>query len=88
MQPSIELEACLREFAAAEPADLLENGARIAPLASLSWEVSGKSEKPLLQLWSENHNLTRRVVAITDHSGRRVFSGAGASQQRKFSCAT
>jgi hypothetical protein len=34
----------------------------------LSSEVRGKSEKPWLHLWSENHNLTRRVLAITDHS--------------------
>jgi hypothetical protein len=72
MELSSELEACLREFAAAGPADLLENGARIAPLSSLSWEVRGKSEKPLLHLWSENHNLTRRVLAITDHSEQRL----------------
>jgi hypothetical protein len=67
-----ELEACLREFAAAGPAELLENGSRIAPLSSLSWEVRGQGEKPLLHLWSENHNLTRRVLAITDHSEQRL----------------
>ncbi len=72
MQLFSELEACLREFAAAGPAELLENGARIAPLSSLSWEVRGQGEKPLLHLWSENHNLTRRVLAITDHSEQRL----------------
>ena len=66
----------MREFAAAGPAALLENGARIAPLAWLSWEVSGKCEKPLLHLRSENHNLIRRVLAITDHSEqRRALAG-------------
>jgi hypothetical protein len=68
VQLSTELEACPREFAAAGPADLHENGARIAPLSSLCWEVRGKSEEPPLHLWSENHNLARRVLAITDHS--------------------
>jgi len=63
-----ELQACLREFAAAGPAELLENAARIAPLSTLSREVRGKSEKPQLHWWSENHNLPRRVLAITDHS--------------------
>jgi len=43
----------------------------VAPLSTLSWEVRGNSEKPLL-LWSENHNLTRRVLAITDHSEQRL----------------
>ena len=72
MQLSSELEAFLREFAAAGPAELRENGARVAPLSTLSWEVRGSSDKPLLHLWSENHNLTRRVLAITDHSEQRL----------------
>lgn len=72
MNLSSELEASLREFAAAGPAELHENGARVAPLSALSWEVRGQAEKPLLHLWSENHNLTRRVLAITDHSEQRL----------------
>jgi len=44
----------------------------IAPLAFLSWEARGKSEKPWLHLWPKNHNLTRRVLAITDHSEQRL----------------
>src|SRR5258708_20796231 len=67
----------MQEFAAAGPAELRENGARVAPLATLSWEVRGNSEKPLLHLWSENHNLTRRVLAITDHSERRPAPAVG-----------
>jgi hypothetical protein len=69
---SEELQACLREFSAAGPAELRENGSRVAPLASLAWEVRGDSTKPLLHLWSENHNLTRRVLAITEHSEERL----------------
>src|SRR2546425_3855235 len=38
----------------------------------MSWEVRGAGEKPLLHLWSEQFNLTRRVLAITDHSERRL----------------
>ena len=72
MELSEELQACLREFSSAGPAELRENGSRIAPLASLTWEVRGDSAKPLLHLWSENHNLTRRVLAITEHSDDRL----------------
>jgi hypothetical protein len=72
VQLSSELEACLREFAAPGPAELRENGARLAPWSTLSWEVRGQGEKPLLHWWSENHNLTRRVLAITDHSEQRL----------------
>ena len=38
----------------------------------MSWEVCGAGEKPLLHLWSEQFNLTLRVLAITDHSERRL----------------
>ncbi len=38
----------------------------------MSWEVRGNGEKPLLHLWSEQFNLTRRVLAITDHSEQRL----------------
>jgi hypothetical protein len=69
---SVELEANLRELASAGPVELRENGARVAPLSALSWEVRGRGEKPLLHLWSSQHNLTRRVLAITDQSEERL----------------
>ena len=68
MELARELEASLREFAAAAPVEVRENGGRVAPLAALSWEVRGAAEKPLLHLWSAEYNLTRRVLAITDYS--------------------
>ena len=34
--------------------------------------MRGDSEKPLLHLWSQRFNLTRRVLAITDHSEQRL----------------
>ncbi len=72
MDLSIELQACLKEFTADGSIEIRENGGRLAPFSGLSWEVRGAAEKPLLHLWSENHNLTRRVLAITDHSDQRL----------------
>jgi hypothetical protein len=69
---SVELQACLKEFTAEGSIEIRENGGRLAPFSGLSWEVQGAAEKPLLHLWSENHNLTRRVLAITDHSDQRL----------------
>jgi hypothetical protein len=69
---SVELQACLKEFTAEGAIEIRENGGRLAPFSGLSWEVRGAAEKPLLHLWSENHNLTRRVLAITDHSDQRL----------------
>jgi hypothetical protein len=73
MELAAELEATLREFAAATPVEVRENGGRVAPLTSLSWEVRGAAEKPLLHLWSAEYNVTRRVLAITDHSEHRLI---------------
>jgi hypothetical protein len=50
-----------------------EKEGRITPAAPLSWEVRGPAQKPLLHLWAENCNLTRRVVAIADQSEQRLL---------------
>jgi hypothetical protein len=49
-----------------------ENGGRLAPLSKLSREVRGSDDKPVLHIWSEQYNLTRRVIAITDRSDARL----------------
>jgi len=67
-----ELEASLREFAARGVVEVRENGSRLAPLSKLFWEVRGSGEKPLIHLWSEHYNVTRRVLAITDNSDQRL----------------
>lgn len=72
MDLSAELQACLKEFTADGAIEIRENGGRVAPFSGLSWEIRGAAEKPLLHLWSENYNLTRRVLAITDHSDQRL----------------
>jgi hypothetical protein len=48
--------------------EIRENGGRVAPFSRLSWEVRGAAEKPLLHLWSENYNFTRRVLVFA-HAG-------------------
>ena len=72
MELATELEACLREFVSAGSVEVRENGGHVAPISGLCWEVRGAGEKPLLHLWSERCNLTRRVLAITDHSEERL----------------
>jgi hypothetical protein len=66
-----ELEASLREFIVSAAVEVRESG-RVARFSRLSWEVRGSGEKPLLHLWSEEYNVTRRVLAITDHSDQRL----------------
>lgn len=72
MNLAAELEASLKEFLAAGLVDLHENGGRTSFASGLSWEVRGGEEKPLLHLWAERFNVTRRVLAITDHSEQRL----------------
>jgi hypothetical protein len=67
-----ELQASLQEFVASGAVEVRENGGRVAPFSGMSWEVRGAGEKPLLHLWSEQFHLTRRVLAITDHSEERL----------------
>jgi hypothetical protein len=67
-----ELEASLKEFSASGIVEIRESGGRPVPFDGLSWEVRGSGEKPLLHIWSESYNLTRQVLAITDHSEQRL----------------
>ena len=72
MPLSAELEATLRELATASTIEVRENSGRAISFQGMSWEVRGAPEKPLLHLWSEQYNLTRRVLAITDRSETRL----------------
>jgi hypothetical protein len=67
-----DLQARLRDFTAAAHVEVREHGGRAVPFASLSWEIRGAAERPLLHLWSDNYNVTRRVLAITDDSDQRL----------------
>jgi len=64
MELADEVEASLGAFASAGPVEVRENGVRLVPLETLSWEIRGSAEKPLLHIWSEQYNLTRRVLGI------------------------
>jgi hypothetical protein len=72
MEFAAELQASLREFTASGVVEVRENGGRVAPFSGMSWEVRGNGEKPLLHLWSDQFNLTRRVLAIIDRSEERL----------------
>ena len=67
-----DLRASLQDVLVPGTVEIRENGSRVTSASPLSWEVRGNAEKPLLHLWSENCNVTRRVVAITDYSHDRV----------------
>jgi hypothetical protein len=78
-----ELEASLRNLSSAPSVEERENGGRVAVFASLSWEMRGARQKPLLHLWSERHYLTRWVLAITDQTERRLTLAVEHSGRNK-----
>jgi hypothetical protein len=67
-----ELRASLQNLLASGSFEISESGGRVTPLPPISWEVRGAPAKPLLHLWAENCNLTRRVLSITDQSEERL----------------
>ncbi len=68
-----ELRDRLQELSKGATIEIRENGGRISSSPPLAWEVRGAPSKPLLHLWSENCNMTRRVLAITDRSDKRLL---------------
>jgi len=68
-----KLRAGLGDLFTSGPVEIRENGGRTMPMPPLSWEVRGAEDKPLLHLWAENCNVTRRVLAIADQSNERIL---------------
>jgi len=73
MELAEELRACLQDLSAGGTIEMRVNGRRVPSARPLSWEVRGGPSKPLLHVWSEHCNVTRRVLAITDQSEGRVL---------------
>ncbi len=68
-----ELRSRLQGLSKGAAIEIRENGGRISSSTPLAWEVRGAPSKPLLHLWSENCHVTRRVLAITDQSDKRLL---------------
>jgi hypothetical protein len=67
-----ELEHALADMAAAGSAEVREDGEWLAELAELRCELSRQGKQPLMHLWSDERNLTRRVVRVRDLSAERI----------------
>jgi hypothetical protein len=78
-----ELRGSLQEFLLGATIEIRENGSRITASSPLSWEVRGAGGKPLLHLWAENCNVTRRVLAIADQSEAHMAPGGRAIRARQ-----
>jgi hypothetical protein len=68
MRLAQELRASLQGFLARGMIEVRENGERVTLPAPPCWEVRGPQGKPLLHMWSDKWNVTRRVLGITNQS--------------------
>ena len=68
-----QLRTKLQDFLAVGSVEIRDAAGRITPSAPLSWEVRGGESKPLLHLWTDNCNLTRRVICILEQTDTRVL---------------
>ena len=67
-----QLRASLENFLVSGTIDIREGGGRVSSSQPLFWEVRGSLERPLLHLWSDHCNLTRRVLSIAAKSDDRL----------------
>jgi hypothetical protein len=63
-----ELRSSLKDLFTSGPVEIREMAGRTTPVEPVCWEVRGAADKPLLHVWANNCNMTRRVLAIADHS--------------------
>jgi len=67
-----ELQASLQEFTASGIVEVRENGGHLAAFRACPGKCAAPVRSRCFIWWSEQFNLTRRVLAITDHSERRL----------------
>ena len=67
-----DFETMLREFSASGVIEINEDGEWLAELAGLQFEVHLQGKNPLIHLWSEERNLTRRLVRVKSHDENKI----------------
>jgi hypothetical protein len=67
-----ELELALGEMTGSENVEVREDGEWLAALTNLHCEVRYSGKDPLVHLWSDEKNLTRRVVRVKEQSADRI----------------
>ncbi len=72
MGDAAELERALADLLAAGRVEVHENGRWLAALSSLRYEVRSHGAATLLHLWSEERNLVRRVLRVTEQSADHI----------------
>jgi hypothetical protein len=66
------LDRALNELAATGNVEVREDGEWLAELANLHCELRHEGKNPLVHLWSEERNLTRRVLRVKERAEDRI----------------
>jgi len=67
-----ELDRALAAMAASGSTEVREDGEWLDELAELRWELREHGKNALVHLWSDERNLTRRVLRIREQSQSRI----------------
>lgn len=68
-----ELERELVALAASGAVEVREDGEWLAELAGLHCEVHHQGKSPLIHLWSDERNLTRRLLRVKERNPNRIL---------------
>lgn len=66
------LDRALSDLAASGSVEVREDGEWLAELATLHFELRVERKTPLVHLWSDERNLTRRVLRVKESAGDRI----------------
>jgi hypothetical protein len=67
-----DLDRALGAMAASGSTEVREDGEWLAELSALRFEVRNEGKNPLVHLWSDERNLTRRILRLRENSQDRI----------------
>ena len=68
----LELDSALTAMAASGCGEVREDGEWLAELSGLHCELRQQGKNALVHLWSDERNLTRRVLQVKEQSAQRI----------------
>ncbi|HEX2777654.1 MAG TPA: hypothetical protein VHN10_13525, partial [Candidatus Acidoferrales bacterium] len=68
-----ELDRALGEMAASGSVEVREDGEWLAELAALHCELRREGKSALVHLWSDQRNLTRRILRVKERDENRIL---------------
>jgi hypothetical protein len=66
------LDRALSDLAASGSVEVGEDGEWLAELATLHFELRVERKNPLVHVWSDERNLTRRILRVKETAGDRI----------------